>query len=138
MADDVATIYGNIAADDVGGKLHQRVKLSVGADGAAVDASAAAPVPVREPALSATFGEDGITATTASTILVAARAGRRYIEIGNGGDSGIWVHFGSSAATVGEGAYLPAKSTGVWPYDGEVRVIVEQSGSSGPVGYVEW
>jgi hypothetical protein len=34
------------ASDDIGGVKHQRVKLSIGADGTAVDASAAAPVPV--------------------------------------------------------------------------------------------
>lgn len=45
MADDVEITAGSgttIAADDVGGKLHQRVKLSLGADGSAVDAVAGA------------------------------------------------------------------------------------------------
>lgn len=32
----------NVAADDIGGNLHQRVKLSLGADGTAVDAGAGA------------------------------------------------------------------------------------------------
>ena len=40
MADDLNVTPGvgaTVAADDVGGKLHQRVKISVGADGAATD-----------------------------------------------------------------------------------------------------
>ena len=49
MADNVAITAGagtTIAADDIGGVLHQRVKLSQGADGVAVDVSAAAPLQV--------------------------------------------------------------------------------------------
>lgn len=41
MADNVAITAGSgttIAADDIGGILHQRVKLSMGADGSAADA----------------------------------------------------------------------------------------------------
>ena len=40
MADNVAITAGSgttIAADDIGGVLHQRVKVSVGADGTAAD-----------------------------------------------------------------------------------------------------
>ncbi len=49
MADNVAITAGSgttIAADDIAGVLHQRVKLSQGADGAAVDVSSAAPLNV--------------------------------------------------------------------------------------------
>lgn len=45
MADNLSVTPGNgktVAADDVDGVLHQRVKLSVGADGEAVDMSAGA------------------------------------------------------------------------------------------------
>lgn len=48
MADDVGYTPGSgatIAADDVGGVLHQRVKISVGGDGSATDASTTNPVP---------------------------------------------------------------------------------------------
>jgi hypothetical protein len=41
MADNVAITAGSgttIAADDISGVLHQRVKLSLGADGSAADA----------------------------------------------------------------------------------------------------
>jgi hypothetical protein len=49
MADNVAVTAGSgttIAADDVGGVLHQRVKISQGADGSATDVSSAAPLQV--------------------------------------------------------------------------------------------
>lgn len=49
MADNVAISAGSgttIAADDVGGVLHQRVKISQGADGSATDVSSAAPLQV--------------------------------------------------------------------------------------------
>jgi hypothetical protein len=54
----------NIAADDIGGILHQRVKISEGADGSATDVSAANPMPTSVPgAVSATI----LTLTTAAT-----------------------------------------------------------------------
>lgn len=49
MADNVAITAGagtTIAADDVAGVLHQRVKISQGADGSATDVSSAAPLQV--------------------------------------------------------------------------------------------
>lgn len=49
MPDNVGYTPGTgatIAADDVGGALHQRVKLTHGIDGSAVDASEASPLPV--------------------------------------------------------------------------------------------
>lgn len=49
MADNVGYTPGsgaNIAADDIGGVLHQRVKIGVGVDGEAVDVSADSPMPV--------------------------------------------------------------------------------------------
>lgn len=49
MADNLAVTAGSgttIAADDIGGVLHQRVKISQGADGTAADVSSAAPLQV--------------------------------------------------------------------------------------------
>jgi hypothetical protein len=49
MADNVPITAGsgtNIASDDIGGVQHQRVKLSIGEDGTAVDASRTNPVPM--------------------------------------------------------------------------------------------
>lgn len=49
MADNVGYTPGTgatIAADDIGGVLHQRVKIGVGADGSATDVSDANPMPM--------------------------------------------------------------------------------------------
>ena len=50
MADNVPITAGSgtsIASDDIGGVQHQRVKLSIGEDGSATDASLTNPVPVQ-------------------------------------------------------------------------------------------
>ena len=55
MADNVGYTPGvgaTVAADDIGGVLHQRVKIGVGADGTAVDVSSDNPMPVN-----ASYGE---------------------------------------------------------------------------------
>jgi hypothetical protein len=49
MADNVGYTPGSgatVAADEIGGVLHQRVKLGIGDDGVAVDVSEANPMPV--------------------------------------------------------------------------------------------
>jgi hypothetical protein len=49
MADNVGYTPGSgatVAADEIGGVLHQRVKLGIGDDGVAVDVSDANPMPV--------------------------------------------------------------------------------------------
>ena len=49
MADNVGYTPGTgatVAADEIGGVLHQRVKLGIGDDGTAVDVSEANPMPV--------------------------------------------------------------------------------------------
>lgn len=49
MADDLNVTPGTgatVAADDIGGKLHQRIKIRHGVDGEGVDASHADPFPV--------------------------------------------------------------------------------------------
>lgn len=49
MSDNIGYTPGTgatVAADNIGGVLHQRVKISVGADGVAADASADNPLPV--------------------------------------------------------------------------------------------
>jgi hypothetical protein len=55
MADNVGYTPGTgaiVAADDIAGVLHQRVKIGVGADGTAVDVSSVNPMPVN-----ASYGE---------------------------------------------------------------------------------
>lgn len=51
MADNVGYTPGTgatIAADEIGGVLHQRVKVSIGADGQATDLSTSNPMPTQE------------------------------------------------------------------------------------------
>lgn len=51
MADNVGYTPGTgatVAADDIGGVLHQRIKVGIGADGTAVDVSEANPMPVSD------------------------------------------------------------------------------------------
>lgn len=51
MPDNVGYTPGSgatVAADDIGGVLHQRVKIGVGADGSATDVSEANPMPVKD------------------------------------------------------------------------------------------
>lgn len=53
MADNVGYTPGvgaTVAADEIAGVLHQRVKIGVGADGTAVDVSTANPMPITAPA----------------------------------------------------------------------------------------
>jgi hypothetical protein len=62
MADNVGYTPGTgatVAADDIAGVLHQRVKIGVGADGVAVDVSDANPMPVA--------GEVSVTGSVAIT-----------------------------------------------------------------------
>ncbi|MFZ4812709.1 MAG: hypothetical protein ACOYL9_15330, partial [Ilumatobacteraceae bacterium] len=49
MADNVGYTPGSgatVAADEIGGVLHQRIKLGIGDDGVAVDVSESNPMPV--------------------------------------------------------------------------------------------
>ena len=51
MADNVGYTPGTgatVAADDIGGVLHQRIKIGVGENGTAVDVSEANPMPVAD------------------------------------------------------------------------------------------
>ena len=102
MADNVDITVGAgtpIAADEIGGIFHQRVKLQHGLDGAAVDASALDPVPVREQALDARFKtySDASFVTGDSPVVVdvntdLGRDGRSFTFLNDGaGDIGIEV-----------------------------------------------
>lgn len=74
MADNVGYTPGTgalVAADEIAGVLHQRVKIGVGADGTAVDVSAANPLPITAPAaLSVTVGNFPASQTVSGTVSV--------------------------------------------------------------------
>lgn len=77
MADNISVTAGSgtiVAADDVGGVLYQRVKLAIGADGSASDASLAAPLPSSDAgaAWTSVFGVSGARVTSADASAAAA------------------------------------------------------------------
>ncbi len=64
MADNVGYTPGTgalVAADEIAGVLHQRVKIGVGPDGTAVDVSAANPMPITAPSALSVTGTVGVT-----------------------------------------------------------------------------
>lgn len=76
MADNVGYTPGTgalVAADEIAGVLHQRVKIGVGADGSAVDVSAANPLPITAP--TALDVQGTVDITTAAPIDVQGTVG---------------------------------------------------------------
>ena len=99
MADNVAITAGSgttIAADDIGGVLHQRVKISQGADGSATDVSSAAPLQV-------TGANGTFPATQSGTWTLGANSG---VDIGDvtinnaSGASAVNIQDGGNSITV--------------------------------------
>lgn len=82
MTDNITVTPGtgaSIAADDVGGVLHQRVKMEFGADGSATDVSAANPLPITIKDINA--GEyETIAASQTAQVLGATGAAGDYIS----------------------------------------------------------
>jgi len=75
MADNIGYTPGagaTIAADDIGGVLHQRVKIGIGADGAATDISTSNPMPITAP--------NAITTTESGELVEAIQALRMAIN----------------------------------------------------------
>jgi hypothetical protein len=75
MADNVGYTPGvgaTVAADEIGGVLHQRVKISIGADGAAADLSSANPMPMLAQSLPLPAG--AATEATAAALLARVPA----------------------------------------------------------------
>lgn len=116
MADNLAVTPGtgaSVAADDIGGVLYQRVKMSIGADGSATDlafgqAVKTASLPVVIASDQGNLGVQGtpsaftdrsgtITSGGTAQTLAAANASRKYILIINISDTIMWVNFGVTA-----------------------------------------
>jgi hypothetical protein len=66
---DASDVAVPIAADEISGKQHQRVKVQHGADGSATDVSSASPMPVGDAAVLAKLTADPATQTTLAAIL---------------------------------------------------------------------
>jgi len=114
MADNVAITAGSgtsIAADDIGGVKHQRVKVEFGADGSATDVSASDPMPVTATNLEKTedaahsSGDAGVMLLAVRKDTAAALAGTDgdYIPLIVGSDGGLWVRL-SQALPAGTNA----------------------------------
>lgn len=103
MADGITLNTGSggdvVAADDIGGAKHQRVKVQFGDDGAATDASATAPFPVLSEKLSAI----NIVSGGISGISTIQKFGFN-IDVDTGGFEDIWSYGGDynwlTAATI--------------------------------------
>jgi len=99
VADNVAVTAGSgttIATDDIGGAHYQRMKVSWGVDGSAVDASATNPLPITHYDPDIVSGPTSITATDAvvaapagagATVSGASTAGSHVFVLCPGGDS---------------------------------------------------
>lgn len=75
MADNVGYTPGvgaTVAADEIGGVLHQRVKIGIGADGSATDVSAANPLPITAPSALSVTGPLTDAELRASAVPVSA------------------------------------------------------------------
>lgn len=126
MADNIAVTAGSgttIAADDIGGVLHQRVKLSQGADGSATDVSSAAP-------LNVTLANTGANATP----LVVDLGANNDVSVNDGTN-----YIGKVRLTDGttDGEVVPLAG-----YNAQAVAIVDGSGSQitsfgGGVQYTE-
>lgn len=94
MADDLSVTPGTgatIAADDISGKLHQRVKLTWGVDGAAVDASATNPLPVEVRSGGADLGKAEDAAHSSGDRGVMALAVRKDVAAALAGSDGDYI-----------------------------------------------
>jgi hypothetical protein len=105
MADNVNYTPGSgviIAADDIGGVLHQRMKLSLGADGFAVDATGDGTNGLDVDVTRLPRAGTGITSTTAasttSVTLKVANANRQGIRIYNDSSAILYLKFGTTAS----------------------------------------
>jgi hypothetical protein len=86
MADNLDVTPGTgstVACDDVGGVLYQRVRLAVGVDGTAADASLAAPLPTSDagPAWTTSYTYTTSADMTSAADLTAAPTGGQKLVI---------------------------------------------------------
>lgn len=83
MADNVVldsmTGGDTVAADDIGGVKHQRVKIEVGADGAATDVSATNPLPITHNVTGIGNGVKTVTTAGTDVALAASTAAKKVI-----------------------------------------------------------
>jgi hypothetical protein len=85
MADNIGYTPGSgatIAADEIGGVLYQRMKIGIGADGAATDISTANPMPITAPNALSVSAANAIPISTSQTLGVSATGALTTTETG--------------------------------------------------------
>jgi hypothetical protein len=100
MADNVAITAGagtSIATDDIGGVQYQRVKITQGADGAAVDVSPAAPLTTTTlPATTGTITSPALSLT--SFTVLASNTARLGATVFNDSSNTVYLALASAAS----------------------------------------
>ena len=102
MSDNIGYTPGTgaiVAADNIAGVLHQRVKLGVGGDGVAVDVSAANPLPITAPGSIAVTGAltDAELRAAAVPVSVPLAVSATILTLTTAATGTNWTAFGSSA-----------------------------------------
>lgn len=133
MADNIGYTPGSgatIAADEIGGVLHQRVKVSVGADGAAADVSSTNPLPIAAPSglplptgaateatavallarvpAAVTPTVSSVASSATSVTLIASNANRRRLTIANDSTAILRVGYTSPVSLTTASYVVPA------------------------------
>ena len=125
MADNTVLNLGTggdtIASDDISGAKHQRIKVTLGDDGTAVDQIGGSGVngtntarvtiatddtlvgklAIKAGAANIAMGQVSVDATSTGIEIVAARAARRTVTIVNHGTTQVFLKGGSVASTTG-------------------------------------
>lgn len=102
MSDNIGYTPGTgaiVAADNIAGVLHQRVKLGVGGDGVATDVSTANPMPVTAPGGIAVTGAltDAELRASAVPVSVPLAVSATILTLTTAATGTNWTAFGSSA-----------------------------------------
>lgn len=114
----------------------QLVKVGWGAEDDLKSAKPGQGVPVVEDKFTSVLQtSSSLTSSSSSQTGLSANSARRKVYASNGGASGIWVNFGTTA-TAGNGVYLPSKAKDTYETDMQVTFILESGGTGGPVSFV--
>ena len=124
-----------IAADDIGGVLHQRVKVEYGGDGSATEVSTTNPLPVQPAQISTASATVSFTAptgtATAGNVLVADST-RKKVILQNIGAGDVFLGF-DRAATLNTQYILKANAANEFNEDSFTGSISAISATTGNV-----
>jgi hypothetical protein len=113
MADNTTLNPGTggdvISTDDLGAVKVQRVKVQIGADGAAADVNVGNAMPIRTVASSSSVNAVSTSGTSAT--LASASAGRLRIIVVNDSSATLYVKYGTTASSIDWTVKLAPDST---------------------------